>query len=400
MLKHSVFFQNFLSKGDSFLSPLTQSRPFSSLRVASLTLGQRWDSFLSSDKRNQEYPSVCVHSGLIPTRDVVQKINTLAPKQALFYQGHCVALFCSSKTDSSFFHEKRSEKDLVEQGFHLIPIDCFLIQTLPDLLEANRLFLLHDALTMSSDEPLSPLIHCHGNSSHVIVGKNLKVIGSVTIDTEKGPVVIGDHVTLRAPLSIEGPCFIGDHCQVSWACLRPYCSIGDHCKISGELSHSVFESYVNKAHSGFIGHSYVSSWVNMGAMTTTSNMKNTYGHISYADGLSKRDSGKIFLGSFIAPYVTLGIGTLLSCGSVLETGLNFFGGSLCPPSTPPFVWRSFSGWEIYNFSKMINVFSKMKRRRDRCFNEEEEKKLSILYEKTKKRREIFFIENRRQREYV
>ena len=32
----------------------------------------------------------------------------------------------------------------------------------------------------------------------------------------------------------------------------------------------------NKAHDGFVGHSYLGEWVNLGALTTTSDLKNNY----------------------------------------------------------------------------------------------------------------------------
>ena len=40
-----------------------------------------------------------------------------------------------------------------------------------------------------------------------------------------------------------------------------------------------FSGFANKSHDGFVGHSVVGHWVNLGAGTTTSNLKNTYGPV-------------------------------------------------------------------------------------------------------------------------
>ena len=42
--------------------------------------------------------------------------------------------------------------------------------------------------------------------------------------------------------------------------------------------------YSNKAHDGFLGHSILGRWVNLGAMTTNSNLKNNYGSIRIVMG--------------------------------------------------------------------------------------------------------------------
>ena len=43
---------------------------------------------------------------------------------------------------------------------------------------------------------------------------------------------------------------------------------------------SIFQPFANKAHEGFLGHSFIASWVNLGAGTTTSNLKNNYSNVS------------------------------------------------------------------------------------------------------------------------
>ena len=56
-------------------------------------------------------------------------------------------------------------------------------------------------------------------------------------------------------------------------------SIGPVCRVRGEVTHSVFLGYDNKAHDGHIGHALVGRWVNLGAFTTNSDLKNNYASV-------------------------------------------------------------------------------------------------------------------------
>ena len=40
----------------------------------------------------------------------------------------------------------------------------------------------------------------------------------------------------------------------------------------------IWQGYANKRHHGFVGHSVIGEWVNLGALTTTSDLKNNYGN--------------------------------------------------------------------------------------------------------------------------
>ena len=72
-----------------------------------------------------------------------------------------------------------------------------------------------------------------------------------------------------------------------------------YTKLYDEITNSVLHSYVNKQHLGFLGHSYLCEWVNLGAGTTTSNLKNNYSNIILNSGGGKIDTNSIFLGSII-----------------------------------------------------------------------------------------------------
>ena len=79
--------------------------------------------------------------------------------------------------------------------------------------------------------------------------------------------------------------------------------------------------------------------MNLGALTTTSDLKNNYGSVRvWVDG-QEHDSGLSKVGSFIGAHVKTGIGTLLPTGASLGTGSNLFGGGrFAPKHVPPFSW--------------------------------------------------------------
>src|SRR3712207_7766885 len=54
--------------------------------------------------------------------------------------------------------------------------------------------------------------------------------------------------------------------------LFPYTTLF-RSRIGGEVEASIVQGYSNKHHDGFLGHSYLGEWVNIGAMTTNSDLR-------------------------------------------------------------------------------------------------------------------------------
>ena len=52
------------------------------------------------------------------------------------------------------------------------------------------------------------------------------------------------------------------------------------CRVGGEVEESIIHGYSNKYHDGFLGHAYVGEWVNLGALTTNSDLKNDYSSVT------------------------------------------------------------------------------------------------------------------------
>jgi len=140
-------------------------------------------------------------------------------------------------------------------------------------------------------------------------------------------------------------------------------SIGDNCKVRGELSTSIVLGHSNKGHTGFVGHSYLGRWVNLGALTTTSNLKNTYGTIQLWTPSGVRSTGQQFLGTLFGDHAKTGIGTMLSTGTVIGTGANIFGANVPPTAVPPFAWGDGEPYDTYDVTRFLVVAERVMSRR-------------------------------------
>ncbi len=200
----------------------------------------------------------------------------------------------------------------------------------------------------------------------------------VVIDASEGPVLVRRGATIAAFTRIVGPCYIGENSVIIGDAIRA-CSIGDVCKVRGEISGSVMLGHSNKGHTGFVGSSYIGRWANLGAGTTTSNLKNTYGSVQLwtPDGL--RDTGLQFLGSMVGDHAKTGIGTMLTTGCVLGTGANIYGAATTPKYIPPFSWGDSEPYEKYNRAKFLEVAKRMMSRRHVALSEAATRQLEEAY---------------------
>jgi UDP-N-acetylglucosamine diphosphorylase/glucosamine-1-phosphate N-acetyltransferase len=197
---------------------------------------------------------------------------------------------------------------------------------------------------------------------HIMVHPQAHIEAPVALDAREGPIVIG-RARIEPFSLIQGPVAIHDGALISGARVRGGTTIGPVCRIGGEIEASVVQGYSNKHHDGFFGHSYLGEWVNVGAMTTTSDLKNTYGNIKMTlEGYGQVDSGRLKLGCFLADHVKLGIGVHLNGGSMVATGSNIFGVHFAPKTIPAFTWGG-ERFRAYRIDRMIEVTRKVMARR-------------------------------------
>ena len=126
----------------------------------------------------------------------------------------------------------------------------------------------------------------------VFVAGDCLIHDMVAFNTATGPIVIEEGAKIHPFAALNGPVYVGRNTTIaSHALLKGPISIGESCKVGGEVSSVIIESLTNKSHFGYLGTSYVGSWVNLGAGTTNSNLKNTYGTVRVEYESGKCDTG-------------------------------------------------------------------------------------------------------------
>jgi acetyltransferase-like isoleucine patch superfamily enzyme len=129
------------------------------------------------------------------------------------------------------------------------------------------------------------------------------------------------------------------------------------------MSTTAMLGYANKSHHGFLGHSVLGRWVNLGAGTTTSNLKSTYGPVRLHVGAADLETGHQFLGSLIGDHAKTAIGMMLDTGSVIGAGASVFDGVRAPKYVPPFAWGG-SASERMTQQKFLDIVERVLPRRD------------------------------------
>jgi UDP-N-acetylglucosamine diphosphorylase/glucosamine-1-phosphate N-acetyltransferase len=179
-----------------------------------------------------------------------------------------------------------------------------------------------------------------GSANDVYVAPGALIHPMVVIDAAEGPVYIDEDAEIHPFTRIEGPCYIGKKSILLGAKCREGNSIGPVCRVGGEVEESIIHGHSNKYHDGFLGHAYVGEWVNLGALTTNSDLKNDYGSVEVIlDGRTPIDTGSTKVGSLIGDHTKTSIGTLLNTGSYVGSmALIAATGKPLPKFIPSFAW--------------------------------------------------------------
>jgi UDP-N-acetylglucosamine diphosphorylase/glucosamine-1-phosphate N-acetyltransferase len=179
-----------------------------------------------------------------------------------------------------------------------------------------------------------------GSRDNIFIAAGAKIHPMVVLDAEKGPIYIDQCAEIHPFTRVEGPCYIGAFSVILGAKCREGTSIGPVCRIGGEIEGSIIQGYSNKYHDGFLGHAYVGQWVNLGALTTNSDLKNDYSEVKVSlDGQTQTNTGSNKVGALIGDHVKTSIGTLLNTGAYVgPMSVLVSSGRLMPKFIPSFTW--------------------------------------------------------------
>jgi UDP-N-acetylglucosamine diphosphorylase/glucosamine-1-phosphate N-acetyltransferase len=383
--------------------PFSLTRPVCELRAGTELIRQRWErvtqlsttGFLGAPhlcdfEEPGAPPATCGDSDLPPgslvasSRCAVKLDQKLDPKaQVWICDGRVAAVRVGVGTSAAQFSDGslqlenltaatgKSARTNVSGRWMEATWD--LIAALPDQLAEDIPFV---AATLKVEKPKDAQII----GSHPIHCERSAVIEPwVVLDATAGPILIRNGATISSFSRISGPCYIGERVTIVGDRVST-CSLGEVSKIRGEISHSIVLGHSNKGHTGFVGHSYIGRWVNLGAGTTTSDLKNTYGTVQVDTAAGRRDTRQQFLGTLFGDHVKTGIGTMLTTGTIVGAGASIFGTMQPPKRVLPFAWGDGQRADRYEVEKFLVVAERMMARRHVELGERARRTLKAAYE--------------------
>lgn len=229
--------------------------------------------------------------------------------------------------------------------------------------------------------------------AHIIAPEQIFVAETATIapgavlDASDGPIVIEADAQVMANSVIVGPAAVGPQSRVKiGAKIYEGTSLGPVCKAGGEIEETIFQGYSNKQHDGFLGHSYIGEWCNLGAHTTNSDLKNNYSPVRVWTNGDMRDSGELFVGTFMGDHTKTGIGVLLNTGAVLGMACNIYGAALAPKFVPSFAWGEGNMLVEHRLAKAIETAGRVMARRNVELTKAEADLLTYVFARTQQER--------------
>jgi UDP-N-acetylglucosamine diphosphorylase/glucosamine-1-phosphate N-acetyltransferase len=377
--------------------PFALTRPVSELRAGIELIRKRWEMIAEceatafvgaehlSDFEERGAPPALASGATIPTGAIVANsrciVSLAEPLDDSSTAWHCEGRICavrlaqplaaSALADGSFKLESAATGDAS-------PVTGRWITAIWDFVGQLSAQLADDinAIVHSLDTVIEPGVTLGTHTVAVEHGASIEPY--VVFDATTGPILVRSGATVAAFTRLVGPCFIGNDAVIVGDRVAN-CSIGEKSKIRGEISSSIVLGHSNKGHTGFVGHSYLGRWVNLGAGTTTSNLKNTYGTVQLWTPNGITDTGQQFIGTMFGDHVKTGIGTMLNTGTVLGAGANIFGGSLHPKHVTPFAWGDAEPYATYKLDKFLDVAERMMQRRDVALTDALRRHLSRAY---------------------
>jgi len=373
------------------LLPFTFLRPVSELRIGMMTIREKWQlefsqahfSHITADHLEPKYPitiaddNILINSALLPDAKVVVLLKGLGLNQAILSGEELIA----ARLDRAQFDRLIKQNELEElEGVVLAPEKLTLISSLQHLLEHNSDEILNDL------ERKHRAGHALENLSEVSRGE-YKVftqgkidLSGVILDTSKGPIIIGPEAVVLPGSMLSGPVSIGAGARVKMgSMIYGGTTVGPYSMVAGEVKNSLIMSASNKSHEGYLGDSVIGSWCNLGALTSNSNLKNSFGEIKLWNYATEdfEATGLIKCGLFMGDYSRSAIHTTFNSGTVVGISSNVMASGFPKKFIPSFVWGEKA---IYDLPKAIKAGRSLHSFKNQSMDTKESELLSRAYD--------------------
>ena len=370
-------------------APFAGVRPLAELRAGIWRVRERWEAAIERDAtgimgghvelfREGDEPPVRL-PGPIDGPAIIG-LSWFAPTGARIVPGARVRRLRHAGTTVGWVVPAGERWEGAHEQGEALEVDGLLLAGTHDLLGALEQFLAEDC----SDFRAAPSSGIPEGS--VVLGDpaDIVLLGAVVepgvvFDVRHGTVVLEAGVEVRHGTRLEGPLYAGPGTRLLGGFLRASV-FGPECRIHGEVASSLFLGYANKSHDGFVGHSVVGHWVNLGALTTTSNLKNTYGPVRLEVAGERIETGRTNLGTLFGDHAKTAIGTMLSTGTVVSAGANLFGPSTPPRYVPPFAWGG-AGDDRLTGDGFLRIAERVMARRQMPLSDDRRRSLERIYQR-------------------
>lgn len=258
------------------------------------------------------------------------------------------------------------------------PDDCKMLQYPWQIFELNDWALRQDFELITGSrksQKLSPTNQLV-NPGNIFIEEGVDISYSILNATD-GPIYIGKNVQILEGNLIRGPFAINEGSRLKMGSkIYGATTIGPYCLAGGEIKNSVLMGYSNKAHDGYLGDSVIGSWCNIGAGTSSSNLKNTAGIIKM---WSRQKNEFINAGNkcglIMGDYSRCAINTAFNTGTMVGICCNIFGNTFQSKYYEDFTWGS----EKYIFDKALTDINNWKKMKGHVITLEEIECLKNIY---------------------
>jgi UDP-N-acetylglucosamine diphosphorylase/glucosamine-1-phosphate N-acetyltransferase len=335
--------------------PLTHTRSVADLRIGILTLREKWEIFYQSKiVTGEDRPSsVKIPANWIPNPGLAHFIGK---------------------------SKKAPDEHSMESG------DTIKLLYLWDIFKYNGGEIRNDFSQITEGRLSEPIPSSVSVSSpaNIFIEKGAK-LENVHLNASQGPIYIGRNSEIMEGSFLRGPVAVCEGAVIKMgSVIYGGTTLGPHSVVGGEIKNSVILDYSNKAHQGYLGDSIIGAWCNLGAGSTSSNLKNNAGTIKvWVEGDGKFEEAGQKCGLIMGDYSRSAVNTSFNTGTVVGICCNVTEQGLTPKYIPNFSW---SATEKYLPDKLINDLKVWKKMKNQILTEEEIQILTHIFEENKSNR--------------
>jgi len=262
-----------------------------------------------------------------------------------------------------------------------------------DIFDKNEQELFADFQLLTKNRRSQPLSETNRAISpeNIFIEKGA-IVEFATINARDSKVYIGKNAEVMEGSLLRGSVAVCESSQVRMGTkIYGATTIGPFSKVGGEVSNVVIFGYSNKAHDGYLGNSVLGEWCNLGAGTTTSNLKNNYDIVRLWNYTTKTfvKTNLQFCGLVMGDHSKSGINVMFNTGTVVGVSANVFGAGFQRNFYPSFHWGG-GNTPVQNFKldAAVEVAKRVYARRGKEFTDLDGQILYSVHNLTEEFRKI------------